>query len=173
MTKSEVLKRIASLRITDAVMVIGIRGYFKDTMGVPGQNDRGIYDDAMFIVTPDSFKAYNGNTDPSKSKESIAVLQPGIYHYKKGMHGVSGPHPYMALRQDSNVTIKRDGSNELETDSPENRFWIDIHRGGYTTTSSLGCQTIHPDQWCNFRDFVFEAMEKHDQHRVPYILIEA
>lgn len=157
---------ISQHRIPDKVILLGIRGFCSD------KNSIGIYDDALFLLSPTYFNAYNANTDPSVVRNGVAVLQPGLYMYKKGLHGVSGPHPYIALRQHSNVTIIREGSTIAETDNPSNRFWIDIHRGGYTTTSSLGCQTIHPDQWANFRDNVFKEMDKIGQVLIPYLLIQ-
>jgi lysozyme len=172
LTREQVQDVIKPFNLPDKIIVLGIRGFNKEMGEDPAKNERNIYDDAIFVFTPDRFRAYNANTDPSVARKGVAVLKAGaIYWYKKGLHGISGTHPYLALRQASNVTVIRDGGQE-ETDTPENRFWIDIHRGGYTTTSSLGCQTIHPDQWDNFRDVIFAEMDRHHQGLVPYILIE-
>lgn len=65
------------------VIVLGLRGYFD-----PGANKRGIYDDAIALITPDLFHIVNGNTDPSIARAGIAVLQDGIYWYRKGLHGL-------------------------------------------------------------------------------------
>lgn len=167
LTKDEARIILDSHRVYEKVSVLGIRGYFAPEDG----NKRGIYDDALFIIAPNFFKGYNANTDPSVDRPGIAVLQPGTYQYIKGLHGVSGTHPYYALRQYSDVTVLRDGKTIPETDSTATRFWIDIHRGGYNTTSSLGCQTIHPDQWDNFRDNIFEQMQENAQKVVPYLLV--
>lgn len=174
LTKTDALKKIAAagIGVFSGIFVLAIRGYFKDTMGQPGVNDINIYDDAMFIIGPNLFKSYNGNTDPSKHKPGIATLvAPQVVYFKPGMHGISGPAPDMAFRQDSNVTVAREGEAHI-TDSPKNRFWIDLHRGGYSTTSSLGCQTVHPDQWVEFRETGFTALHELNQSRMPYILIE-
>lgn len=154
------------------VFVVGVRGYYRDTMGSAGANDRGIYDDALFILTPDGFYAFNGNTDPSRQNPGMAVLVPGFYLYKPGIHGVSGPNPYPAFRQYSNVTVLRDGSTVPVTDSPANRFWINMHKGGITTTSSLGCQTVPPVQWVEYRDTLKRALRDYKQKDevFPYIL---
>lgn len=166
LTKDEAIKIIAEHKVKEKVIVLGIRGY------INGSNERGIYDDAIFIVSPNYFNAYNANTDPSVTRPGVAVLVPGVYYYKKGLHGVSGPHPYLALRQFGRVTVLRDGASKPETDTSAAPYFIDIHRGGYTTTSSLGCQTIQPDQWANFRDHIFMEMDRESQSLVPYLLVQ-
>lgn len=179
-------------KLNSKVMILGIRGF-------SGANKRGIYDDAIVLITPAKVMAVTANTDPSIDRKGIAVLQNGDYWYKRGLHGVHHLNmaisadktlmekllrtnidldpipgrtlPYFALRQDSPVTVLRDGQKAPETVTDPSRWpWIDIHRGGYNTTSSEGCQTIHPDQWVSFRDEVFKAMIDFAQPRVPYSL---
>jgi lysozyme len=154
------------------VKLLGVRGYYKNTMGAPGKNDIGIYDDAIFIIAPNKLMlSYNANTDPSRSLPNVAVLKPGgPYLYKVGMHGVSGLHPYRALRQFGRVTVLRNGKED--TDTAAAPFYIDIHRGGYNTTSSLGCQTVHPDQWPDFFANVERLMDANRQSIIPYCLVE-
>jgi len=47
-----------------------------------------------------------------------------------------------------------------------------IHKGSYNSTSSEGCQTIYPDEWIQFINEVYHAMDREGQKRIPYILIE-
>lgn len=157
------------------VIVVGLRGYYKKSMGNTPGNDRGIYDDAIFIDSLSTTAAFNGNTDPSIGRPGIAVLVPTVkepYLYKIGLHGVSGPNPYKALRQHGRVTVIRDGNNVPVTDKASAPFFINIHRGGFTTTSSLGCQTIHPNQWAAFISLVETEMKRNNQTVVPYFLID-
>ena len=73
------------------LIVVGIRGYYKNSMGAPSVNDRGIYDDAIFIDTAQATIAYNGNTDPSRFRagkgfgkgKGIASLNPGAWFVHK------------------------------------------------------------------------------------------
>lgn len=155
------------------VKLLGIRGYYKQTMGNPIKNDRGIYDDAIFILSPELFGTYNANTDPSVAKPGVAVLKPGVYLYKIGLHGISRPNPYKALRQYGRVTVYRDGRAGEFTDTKQAPFYINIHRGGINTTSSLGCQTIHPSQWPSFIATVEDQLKRFNQPVIPYALIEA
>jgi lysozyme len=192
--------------IADTVFLLGIRGF-----GAADQNKRGIYDDAIFLVTPEECIGFNANTDPSITRKGIAVLQPGTYRYKQGLHGIrhfdditrslgkekrdevekwlldnvgkdhvplthkNGDRivlPYWAFRQAGPVTITRDGITGTETKTDPGLWpWIDIHKGGYNTTSSEGCQTIHPDQWPEARAKGFAAMNAAGLKTVNYVLI--
>jgi hypothetical protein len=131
-------------RAAHPIVVLGVRGYYRDTMGAVGANDRCLYDDCLAIDTPRGFLAVNGNCDPSKFEPGIATLLPGVYFaHEFGLHKGA----YLALVQTGGeVTVSRDG----QTAHDEGWFGINIHRGGYATTGSLGCQTVHPDQWAEF-----------------------
>ena len=168
-TQSEALKYIDE-SIQDEVILIGIRGYYQDTMGKPGVNDRGIYDDAICLVAPNMFLTFNANTDPSVFRKGIATLIPGKHLYKKGLHKITGPHPYPALRPatlDESLPVIRDGQSGIGKG-----IAINIHKGGYNTTSSEGCQTVHPDQWQEFIDTVYKQMDQFGQRTIPYYLTE-
>lgn len=155
------------------VVLYGVRGYFRDTMGVPGRNDRGLYDDAMFVFSPTAFVAFNANVDPAISRAGIAMLATGCYLYKRGRHGISRGPGYPALRpasRNEELPVYRDGEKQKPSLRPG--VAINIHRGGETRTSSEGCQTIPPSQWQSFISLVYFELERHGQELVPYILEE-
>jgi lysozyme len=151
------------------VILVGIRGYYRDSMGEAGKNDRGIYDDAIFVIAPDFFGSWNANTDPSYSdrqKPDVAVLSPGGHLYKKGKHKIASPLGYAAFRPatpNEELPVTRSGK-------PSFGVAINIHRGGVNGTSSLGCQTIPPDQWESFRSTAYMLMDRYDQKVIPYVL---
>lgn len=154
------------------VVLVGIRGYYRDTMGKPGVNDRNLYDDAIFVVSPTAYTSYNANVDPSAYRAGIASLVVGVHWYKKGKHGISRKPPYVpyaALRPaspDESVMVVRDGKTGLHKG-----IAINIHKGGVNGTSSLGCQTIPPDQWKSFISLVYSEMDRYKQSRIPYVLV--
>lgn len=175
MTQADVLKELSAFPASDEfkVKVLGIRGYYKESMGNPVKNDRGIFDDAMFIVGPDFFATFNANTDPSVFKAGIASLvAPQMVLYKPGIHGISGKNPRPAFRQHSRVKVMRDGNPTPITDTANAPFWINIHDGGFNTTSSEGCQTIYKSQWIMFRDSLNYQLKINKQTIFPYCLIE-
>lgn len=157
----------------EPVQVLFVRGYYLNSMGAKGKNDRAMYDDAAFVVSPEGVQPFNANSDPSAFRKRIANLKaPQVVNYIPGKHGLSrrdGGYP--AFRQNSNVTVIRDGVGE-DTDRPGKRFWINLHRGGVNGTSSLGCLTIPPHQWDEFRDLVNGLLLKYGQKTFNVVLTE-
>lgn len=171
MKVDEVRSLIAGKEGAEAqVVIVGMRAYYKHTMGDPDRNDVGIYDDAIFLLYPGGMLPCNANTDPSRMHPGVAVLKPGTHWYKKGLHGISkGPgKAYPAFRPasaDEGVPVTRDGKDSRG-------IAINIHKGGWGTTSSEGCQTVYPSEWEEFQHKGYAEMDRCKQVRVPYILIE-
>ena len=123
--------------------------------------------------------SYNGNTDPSvyrkgfgtaEKTKGMASLNPGVWNvYQFDLH--SGK--YLALCQKFGpVMVTRDGAVDY---IDVGYFGINIHKGGRNTTSSLGCQTIHPDQWDSFISLVTDQAKRYfglkwNKKCIPYIL---
>ena len=132
------------------VCVVAIRGYYLDSMGRKGTNDRRIYDDAMFVCSPRGMVSYQANTDPNGwregwgtgRKKGMACLKVGIHRYGTGRHRNS-----IAFRQCERFTVIRDGKPDYE-----HLGWhaINLHSGGNSSTSSLGCQTVPRSTWLEF-----------------------
>lgn len=183
LSRADVQRRIARAgvdRVRFPLVILGIRGYYLDGMGAVGRNDRGIYDDALFLDAPDAFAAFNANTDPSRVRsgsgrgagKGMAVLTPGVWPvYRFDKH----KGQYLALCQRAGeVTVMRDG---LPPYPDTGMFGINIHRGGNTTTSSEGCQTIPPDQWPAFIALAVDQArrlfgDRWDRTVIPYVLTE-
>lgn len=167
-------------RVEHPLIIVGIRGYYKNTMGAPAVNDRGIYDDALFVDSDHATVAFNGNTDPSSYKpgfgtgatKGMASLNPGAWFvHKFDLH----KGQYLALCQRAGeVTVTRDGTPPYQDTG---MFGINIHRGGYNGTSSQGCQTVHPAQWTSFIELSLDQAKRYFGNRwksrvIPYVLLE-
>lgn len=150
-----------------AVFVVGIRGYYHD---FASYNQRGIYDDCICIVGPEHFSAYNANVDPSTFRPGIARLRKGVHPYKPGKHGITRPGGgYPAFRPATPgeaLPVDRDGVAD-----PEPGVAINIHRGGSSGTSSLGCQTIPPAQWDAFQSTLMDQLKRAGQKVFNYHLV--
>lgn len=161
---SEEAKQIlASNNVTDKVAIIGIRGYYLDSYGKRGENDRGVYDDAIIIISARKFETFRANTDPSVYRKGIATLATGVHRYYKGKH----KNRYWALRLvGERAPVTRDGQGASIG------IALNIHKGGTRTTGSEGCQTLRPDDWDDFIEIVYDEMAFYGQKTIPYVLID-
>lgn len=154
----------------EAVYVVAIRGYYKNSMGKPGVNDRGIYDDAIILIAPNYYQTFNANTDPAKYRPGIGTIAPGLHYYRKGKHGISRRNPYDAFRPatpDESLPGYRDGQSGIKKIYNPN-----IHSGGLNTVNSEACQTIYQPQWLEFQKTAYKLMDYEGQRLLPYLLIE-
>lgn len=140
--------------------VLAIRGYYLDSMGQPGKNDRRIYDDAHFVCWPAGMAAFVGNTDPNGYRagsgkgagKGMAMLAEGIHRYGTGRH-----KGRLAFRQAEPFTVIRDGNPPYKDVGFHAINW---HSGGNVSTSSLGCQTNPPAEWEILRPLVYRLLEQ-------------
>jgi lysozyme len=160
--------------------IVGVRGYYRDTLGAVGRNDRAMYDDALFVMTDDAFVAFNGNTDPSGYRKGagtgagkgMASLNPGVWPvYRLDLH----QGKYLALCQRAGpVVVTRDGTPPYED---RGMFGINIHKGGVNGTSSEGCQTVPAAQWPAFIALVTDQAKRlfggaWKQQAITYVLLD-
>jgi hypothetical protein len=164
LSRQDVESLLRAKGVTDKVALVGIRGYYLDSMGKRGANDRGMYDDAIFVVSPRRFAAFRANTDPSIYRAGIATLKTGVHRYYKGKHkGL-----YWALRLvGEQAPVMRDGQTGTKTG-----IALNIHKGGNRSTGSLGCQTLMPSDWDEFIEMVYDEMDAYGQKQVPYLLVD-
>lgn len=151
------------------VIILGVRGYYKKFGKDPERNEINIYDDALFVWSQNGYMTFNANTDPSISRPRVAKLKPGVWQYRLGTHNISKPKSsqYPALVQAAPVTVIRQGTGE-----DTGWFGVNLHRGGRTTTSSLGCVTLPVLQWTQFFETVKGEMARAKVSRVPFVLVE-
>ena len=167
------------------------RGYYRDSMGKHGANDRGINDDAIGFISNQVDYRVAANVDPSVFRWGVSSLKARqVIWYKPGWHGFASIHGHPAFRQDSPVVVHRDGTEEHKrgTIHPkfgvcrghgewtdlglEERFWTNLHRQTGSGTSSLGCQTIPQPQWTAFRAVVMAELDRLSMTRFPCIVLD-
>lgn len=137
------------LGVTAAVAVLAVRG-------ADGEDNIGVYDDKLYGVTPSTVKVWDCNTNPSRRKEGVAELIPGVWDMVPAIHGITTGRPRPAFRQapDALFSVRRWNRPGIF----RGYFAIDLHDGGYGSTSSLGCLTMRPDDFIELVDYLYPAL---------------
>lgn len=180
------------------VRLLGVRGYFRDSVGRKGANDLGYYDDAIALVTPDTILTFNANVDPVAAGWNAGVdkyyaqLEPGVWPLRQGPHRGRPNHLRQLTDEEAELAFlhryfddeRRWGEfkvRRITADGVGQTEWgcqnINVHEGTARGTASWGCQTIVPEQWSEFAREVYAAMNAHGQRWgrgfygiIPYIL---
>ena len=172
--KIKSILRAYGLDKTDKPVLVFVRGYYLDTMGVTGQDDRNIYDDAAFLYWPNggAVESFNANTNPSfikRNGRSLAQLNLGSYRFYKGLH----KGKYSALRSYPEGVVldcTREGK-------PSTCSHINIHKGSTKTEAedvvwSEGRLTIPDTQYLDFITRVYDSMTKAMIKVIEVVLVE-
>lgn len=168
---TELLKKTDIDVVSSGFCLIGVEGYFLNSMGKKGVNDIGIYDDGfIWYGSQGEFATFNGNVDPSRYYKNVATLDYGVWWYKKGYHKYNKPSGHWAFRQAEPVRVRRYQSDGSFITMPLGDT-INIHRGGKNSTSSAGCQTVPPDQWDAFREYGYMLLKKYGVPHFPYLKV--
>lgn len=147
---------------------LAIRGYYLNSQGKPGENDRGIYDDAFVLVGPNYFKTFNGNTDPRKYSYGIGTLLPGFYDFKQGPHPFKKPN-YPAFRTAAaNQVLPGTRDQQIGI---KDLLGVNFHRGGTYNVNSIACQTVQEQQWPEFKADAYRLTDK-TKKILPFLLVE-
>ena len=146
----------------DGLLTIGgIRAYYRDSMGLPGLNDDGIFDDAVGIIYPKKkiAVAFNATLDAASSTHKFGAPQiaPGLhkayrldYHkYEKGRLAV--------CQRLAPIKVWRVKGKFFEW----GYFGVNIHDSRTWSTWSQGCTTIPKDngQYGEFIDTVVDIQK--------------
>lgn len=148
--------------------LLGIRGYYLNSQGKAGENDRGIYDDAFVLVGPGYFKTFNANTDPRKIGFGIGTLLPGVHDLKQGPHPITKPNVPAFRTADVSQVLPgtRDGQIGIK-----DLLGVNLHPGGTYNVNSIACQTVQAQQWPEFKTDAYKLTDK-TKKILTYLLTE-
>ncbi|HEY8560527.1 MAG TPA: hypothetical protein VIL74_09130 [Pyrinomonadaceae bacterium] len=173
-TDKVVARIFGGAEFVPVLLVVGVRGYFLNSVGKPGENDLNLWDDAILVYYDSVLvKTFNANTDPSKHNQKLAMLDAGLYEFYQGTHK-ERIKAFRAYPEGVELPCKRqqfDGSWVKSKCSA-----INIHDGAFNDTWSAGCQTVINQtphkQFDEFRDLVYDLMDANKMKTFKYLLLE-
>lgn len=178
------------------VMVLAVRAYYRDSIGKPGRNDFGVWDDAALLVdlVSGEVRPFNSNTDPSavghnakNGGKLYAQLVAGVWPFRRGPHkGIPDHFRQLTASEAVDFDLERFFTDRRArgefavrrlADADHGKVeWgyqaINLHEGSPRGTSSWGCQTWPPDQWIEFQRAAYAMMDARQQRVLPYVLTE-
>jgi lysozyme len=169
------------------LIIFGMEGYFLDSMGGKGKNDRSIVDDAIALISGDFFAIFNANLDPNGYRPGHGhggSKGMGSIHY--GVHRKAyqiGKHKsiYPALRQVGEIIVRRDADHNVPKKDlifiDNQKYYLEVgshqamnhHPMGPSSTSSIGCQTLPIPQWPEYIGGIVRESKRLGQRQFTYV----
>jgi hypothetical protein len=154
---------------TKKIFLVGIRekldiktregDKFVDKLLVIDPNKMDKFPDTYQITTSPSV-SYYGDPKRALNPDGVAIMQPGVYSYKIGIHKKGSPTEHEALIQDGKMKIERfsAGTNTISTYEPGNEdvsdeYGINIHRGSKGPGVCVGPYSAGCQVFANGADF--------------------
>lgn len=171
-----------------SLVLFGLEGYYLNSIGEKGKNDRNTFDDVIAVISERMFLTVNANLDPTNRKEGHGSnREKGMATIHYGVHEDAyaiGPHRsiFPAIRQVGKVIVRRDADDQVPKDQllfiDDQMYYLEIgdhqalnfHPSGLRSTGSLGCQTIPRGfQWDLFIQAVVSESKRLKQDRFTYV----
>ena len=152
------VKQIGDIPKEWTLYLVGVRNYYR----ADAKDRKNNYNDAIFVVYKGQVVPFNFNVDSFGCRKVNGTLRSGVHWYKKGLHGISRPNPYNALKQatpDKSLLANSKGVT------------FDIHRGGANGSPNLKPQVLPPEQWIEFQTLVYKLMDESNVGKIPYVLL--
>lgn len=142
--------------------LIYVRGHYLDTMGRPGVDDVNIYDDAVYLVSPNRRESWNANTSPSFPKKGYAELVLGQYVYYPSYHHIWEPKKrYRAFRPyPEGIKLKCLRNGKLSTCQATNLHMGSDNPAAFDVVWSQGCMTVPRSQYPDYELTVRTEVER-------------
>lgn len=113
------------------------------------------------------------NQDPSRGTPDIGILRPGVYEYSGRPRWIEDQEQYrFNPAEDSRMLVARDMNQDGVIDASEDdssrylneraRFatGLQIHPGGSRHPSSIGCQTLPPEDFDRFQETIGRSLRE-------------
>jgi len=141
--------------------LIYVRGHYLDSMGRPDVDDVNIYDDAVFLASPNLRESWNANTSPSFPKKGYAELMLGQFVYYPSFHHIwDAKKRYKALRPyPEGVRLKCLRNGKPSTCANTNAHMGGANPAAFDVVWSEGCLTVPKTQYPDFQSRVFHEIE--------------
>lgn len=170
------------------VFIFGIRGASLTEEGAVAFNGNRTdeWNDLICLVDGENCNVYTGTVDPGNhwlnnpmNANGTARIEPGVYQFKRGLH--DGRPAFVsaspiAVRRDGNKDKNFDSKDKVFTDTPRNRFGINIHAsygGSKVNRNSAGCTVINAgwnsSEWIEFRNRLYNDR----QENFTYVVTDA
>lgn len=152
----------AEQRERGGVMLVGVRGFHAPMLRREGA-DRWLYEDALFVISPEAFMSWHANLDPAGWRRDMGLPTPENAPTLKA--GLYAAHRYGKLGGRDPALIQTAGPvdvtwPDLPHGQPVERT-MPIRRGTVAAPAAAAGVPVAPRQWDSFIATVVDLLQRH------------